>query len=139
MVGGAGVCLVFSTFVSPMDPIRKMRTAGRIDFSHQDEAHLLPNTECHQQKHAVCTFLQKTTPSTNIPDQERFWVVEGRIQQKVKFDAGFGFTTKGPCREWELDWSLNGNLSAQEIMDYLKRESIPFTVRVSVADENMRD
>ena len=75
----------------------------------------------------------------SLTDQERFWVVEGRIQQKVKFDAGFGFTTKGPCREWELDWSLNGNLSAQEIMDYLKRESIPFTVRVSVADENMRD
>jgi hypothetical protein len=75
----------------------------------------------------------------SLADQERFWVVEGRIKRQVKFDAGFGYTTKGPCRDWELDWSLSGDLSAQDIMDWLKTESIPFTVRVSVTDPNMRD
>ena len=71
--------------------------------------------------------------------QERFWVIEGRIKQKVKFDTGFGYAKGGPCRDWELDWSLSGDLSAEDIMARLKAEGIPFTVRVSVADENMRD
>ena len=75
----------------------------------------------------------------DFAEQERFWVIEGRIRKEAKFDAGFGFTKDGHCRDWELDWSLKGDMTAQDIMDQLKAESIPFTVRVSVADTNMRD
>ena len=75
----------------------------------------------------------------DFAEQERFWVIEGRLRREANFDTGFGFTKDGPCRDWELDWSLKGDMTAQDIMDRLKAESIPFTVRVSVADPNMRD
>ena len=75
----------------------------------------------------------------DFTEQERFWVIEGRLRREGNFDTGFGFTKDGPCRDWELDWSLKGDMTAQDIMDRLKAESIPFTVRVSVADPNMRD
>ena len=69
--------------------------------------------------------------------QTRFWVVEGRIRSSdVSFDTGFVLGKKYGCaaREWSLDWSLEGSKTPQQLMENLKRENIPFTVRVSVRD-----
>ena len=74
----------------------------------------------------------------SIAEQERFWLIEGRIRQKANFDTGFTVTKRrGTQRHWELDFSLDGDLSTSDIMFWLQRESIMFSVRVSIADEDI--
>tara|TARA_R100000008_G_C3506603_1_gene126570 strand:+ start:269 stop:571 length:303 start_codon:yes stop_codon:yes gene_type:complete len=76
--------------------------------------------------------------------QEQFWVFEGRIRRHTTFDTGYGMGElvmkdgRGMCRMWELDWSLKGEMDAQDLLKVIDEKGFPFTVRMCVVDLNMR-
>ena len=65
-------------------------------------------------------------------EQVNFWVIEGRIRTRNNFDTGFAISTKGAVRFWELDWSLEGKDTADQIIGRLKREGIPMHITLNV-------
>ena len=75
-------------------------------------------------------------------EQTKFWLVEGRLREKgTRFDTGFSFNTvsferkdSGIVREWCLDWSLEGGMTANTILEELKNHNIPFEVEITVRD-----
>jgi len=81
--------------------------------------------------------------SMEEPSNQLFFIemLEKRLfnDKGVSFDTGSAVDQEGNVRErhWELDWSLKGRYSADEIMRYLEKQGVQFKVVIKPRqDEN---
>jgi len=77
--------------------------------------------------------VEEETGAENASNQLFFIdMLERRLfnEKGVSFDTGSAVDREGNVRErhWELDWSLRGRYSADEIMRYLEKQGVQFKV-----------
>ena len=86
--------------------------------------------------------VEEETGPENASNQLSFInMLERRLfkEKGVSFDIGSAVDQQGNVRErdWELDWSLRGRYSAEEIMRYLEKQGVQFKVVIKPRqDEN---